>query len=56
MQLLLELLDLPTQPGKSPPTPLGPLDEAARVAALDIVSRLIGRMLAPSQIEEAIND
>ena len=50
MQLNLAFLDLPDPPADLPPPRLAPrrweqLDAAARSAALEILSRLIARML-----------
>jgi hypothetical protein len=51
VQLNLAFLDLPDPPAASPPPQLAPipweqLDAAARSAALEILARLIARMLA----------
>lgn len=54
MQLLLEYLDPP--PAVPAPTPWDRLDEAARAAALEILARLIARMLAAKQPQETSND
>ena len=61
MQLNLAFLDPPDQPpGPAPadpsPTPWGQIDEAARMAALDILARLIARMLAAEPAKEASNE
>jgi hypothetical protein len=53
MQLPLAFLNPPKTPI---PTPWDQLDEAARVVALEILSRLIARMLAARQVKEAIDD
>ena len=52
MQLLLEYLEPPPPPAR----PWDRLDEAVRVAALEILARLIVRMLAAKQRQEASND
>jgi hypothetical protein len=51
MQLNLAFLDLPNPPPSPAPTSPPPaawdqLDEAARIAALEVLARLIARMLA----------
>jgi hypothetical protein len=51
MQLNLAFLDLPhpppgPAPTSPPPTAWDQLDEAARIAALELLARLIARMLA----------
>jgi hypothetical protein len=56
MQLLLEFVDLPPQPVVPIPTPWEQLDEAARIAALEILARLIARMLAATRPQETSND
>ena len=57
MQLLLEHLEPPPPPAIPAASPWDRLDEAARVAALEILARLIARMLAakPTQ-EKTVND
>jgi len=55
MQLLLEYLD-PPPPAIPTPSPWDRLDEAVRVAALEILARLIARMLAAKQRQETSND
>ena len=54
MQLTLALLDSPDPPPSPPspspaPAPWEKIDEASRLAALDILARLIARMLAAGQ-------
>jgi hypothetical protein len=56
MQLNLIFLDLPDPPTGSarlPPAPWDQLDEAAREAALEILARLIARMLEAEATREA---
>jgi hypothetical protein len=58
MQLLLDFLDPPPPPPPAVPVP-PPWDqvvEAVRVAALEILARLIARMLAAKQPQETSND
>jgi len=54
MQLLLEYLDPP--PAVPDPPPWDRLDETGRAAALEILARLIARMLAAKQPQETSND
>jgi hypothetical protein len=54
MQLMLEFVE-PSKPPPSP-TPWDKLDEATRIAALEILGRLIARMIAAGQMREAINE
>jgi hypothetical protein len=54
MQLPLEFVD-PAPPPPSP-APWDQLDEAVRVAALEILARLISRMLTAKQPQETSND
>lgn len=54
MQLLLEYLEPP--PAVPAPPPWERLDEAARVTAIEILARLIARMLAAKQSQETSND
>jgi hypothetical protein len=57
MQLLLDFLDPPSPPLPVPvPAPWDQVDEAVRVAALEILARLIARMLAAKQPQETRND
>jgi len=56
MQLLLEYLEPPPPPALPAPPPWDRLDEAVRVAALEILARLIARMLAAKQPQETSND
>ena len=57
MQLLLEYPDPPAPPAIPAPAPWDQLDEAVRVAALEILARLIARMLAAKQPQqETSND
>ena len=55
MQLNLAFLDQSNLPASSSPAPPSPswdqLDEASRIAALDILVRLIARMLAAGSSE-----
>ena len=57
MQLRLVFLDemdpSPSSiPTKSPTTPWEHIDEAARMAALELLARLIARMLAAPEVRE----
>jgi len=57
MQLNLAFLNLPQPPSdraptKSPPAAWEQLDEAARLAALSVLARLIARMLADDLAKE----
>ena len=57
MQLNLAFLDPAQPPSGRPPTDLPPaaweqLDEAARLAALAVLARLIARMLAEASVKE----
>jgi len=56
MQLNLAYLDpaepLPTAPKSPPPAAWEQLDEAARLAALGVLARLIARMLADALAKE----
>jgi hypothetical protein len=57
MQLNLAFLDLSQPPSGRPPTSPPPaaweqLDEAARLAALAVLARLIARMLAEASAKE----
>ena len=57
MQLNLAFLDPAQPPSGRPPTDLPPaaweqLDEAARLAALAVLARLIARMLAEASAKE----
>jgi hypothetical protein len=56
--LLLDLLDppIPQPPAAPVPPPWDQVDETARVAALEILARLIARMLAAKQPQETSND
>jgi len=61
MQLTLAILDPPDRPqGPSAPSlgsaPWDRLDEASRVAALEILARLIARMLAAEPAKGASHD
>jgi hypothetical protein len=61
MQLKLAFLDQPDlPPNLSPPAPLGiawsQLDDAARLAALEILTRLIARMLSASSTREGSDE
>jgi hypothetical protein len=61
MQLNLAFLKPPEPPsGPAPTSPLAAaweqLDEAARIAALSVLARLIARMLADAAAEETGNE
>jgi hypothetical protein len=60
MQLNLAFLDqfyLPVSPSPAPPSPSwDQLDEASRIAAIEILVRLIARMLAPGAVKEASDE
>jgi hypothetical protein len=60
MQLRLALLDLtdpPTPTSTNPPsTPWEQIDEAARIAALELLARLIAGMLAAQEAREMPNE
>jgi hypothetical protein len=61
MQLRLALLDLadpPTSPMPTnpPSTPWEHIDETARMAALELLARLIARMLAVHEARETPNE
>jgi hypothetical protein len=57
MQLLLDFLDPPPPPPAVPvPPPWDQVDEAVRIAALEILARLIARMLAANQPQETSHD
>jgi hypothetical protein len=61
MQLRLALLDLadpPTSPmpTNSPSAPWEQIDEAARMAALEVLARLIARMLAVQEAGEMADE
>jgi len=60
MQLNLAFLDqsdLPVSPFPASPSPSwDQLDEASRIAALEILVRLIARMLAPEAVKEASDE
>ena len=59
MQLNLGFLDQPDlPPSTSPaaPTAWDQFDEASRMAALEILARLIARMLAPEPAKEASDE
>ena len=61
MQLFLAFLD-PTDPSQSstppnpPPTPWEQIDAAARMAALDLLARLIAGMLAAHEATETTDE
>jgi hypothetical protein len=61
MQLSLAFVD-PSDPPASPaptntpPTPWNQIDEAARMAALEVLARLIARMVAARQAREASDE
>jgi hypothetical protein len=57
MQLSLAFVDPPDPPPtNSPPTPWDQLDEAARMAALEVLARLIARMVAAQQARETSDE
>ena len=61
MQLNLAFLDLPDPPSilaskSAPPAAWEQLDEAARLAALDMLASLIARMLAAAAAKETGNE
>jgi len=61
MQLNLAFLDEPDlppsrSPGAPPPTAWDRIDEASRIAALEILTRLIARMLSSSATREASDE
>jgi hypothetical protein len=57
MQLSLAFVDPPDPPpANSPPTPWERLDEAARMAALEVLARLIARMVAAQQARETSDE
>jgi hypothetical protein len=57
MQLTLAFLDPPDPPSSPPPSRPSPtawdqLDEAARIAALELLARLIARMMVAAPLKE----
>jgi hypothetical protein len=57
MQLSLAFVDPPDPPpANSPPTPWNQIDAAARLAALEVLARLIARMLAAQQARETSDE
>jgi len=60
MQLNLAFLDppepLPTAPKSAPPAAWEQLDEAARIAALGVLARIIARMLVDAPAKETGNE
>ena len=60
MQLNLAFLNPPEPPSgrapRSPPAAWEQLDEAARIAALGVLARLIARMLADAPAKETGNE
>jgi hypothetical protein len=57
MQLHLAFLDLTDPPlTNSPPAPWEQIDEAARMAALEVLARLIARMLAVQEAGEMADE
>jgi hypothetical protein len=55
MQLNLAFLDKP-DPSAPPVTAWGQLDEASRIAALEILVRLIARMLSARSMKETSDE
>ena len=55
MQLNLAFLHQP-DPASPPPTPWEQLDETARMAALEILARLIARMLVADKTQETSDE
>ena len=55
MQLNLAFPDLP-DPASPPPTPWDQLDEEARTAALEILARLIARLLVADTRQETSDE
>ena len=56
MQLNLTFLDPPDLPASPATAAWEQLDEASRMAALEILARLIARMLAPEPAAEASDE
>ena len=56
MQLNLTFLDQPDLPASPSRVPWEQLDQAARTAALEILARLIARMLAAEPAAEASDE
>jgi hypothetical protein len=58
MQLRLVFLDVtdPSPIPTPPPTPWKQIDEVARMAALELLARLIARMLAAQEAREMPNE
>ena len=56
MQMRLAFLDLADQPPSPSTTAWDQLDEASRLAALEILARLIARMLAAAPAMEASDE
>jgi hypothetical protein len=57
MQLRLALLDLTPPTSTNPPsTPWEQIDEAARIAALELLARIIAGMLAAQEAREMPNE
>ena len=53
----LDQSDLPASPSPASPSPSwDQLDEASRIAALEMLVRLIARMLAPEAVKEASDE
>jgi hypothetical protein len=57
MQLSLAFVDPPDPaPANAPRTPWDQIDEAARMAALEVLARLIARMVAAQQAREGSDE
>jgi hypothetical protein len=56
MQLNLAFLDPDDQPPNPSATPWDQMDEQTRDAALDILARVIARMLAAEPVQEASDE
>ena len=56
MQLNLAFLELPNPPRRQSIGPWDQIDPGARAAALEILSRLIARMLAAKPAKDATNE
>jgi hypothetical protein len=52
LNLFLDPSDLPSNPTSSSPGAWDQLDETARIAALELLARLIARVIADASIKE----